>query len=47
MPLVLLPYKKIIEDKLDHDGTPLEYPDLANITDADAFEELAQNHFFF
>ena len=47
MPLVLPPYKKIIGDELDHDGTPLEYPDLADITDADAFEELAQNHFSF
>ena len=33
MLLVLLPYKKIIGDELDHDGTPLKYPDLANITD--------------
>jgi len=36
--------KKIADDvELDHDGAPFEPPDPADIADADAFEELAQN----
>lgn len=37
-------YEKIAENvELDHDGAPFDSPDLADIADANAFEELAQN----
>jgi len=47
MPPRLPPYKKFIDDELDHDGTPVGSLDPADIADADAFEELAQNNHFF
>jgi len=40
---MLPPYKIFLDDKLDHDGAPIESPDPADIADADAFEELEQN----
>ena len=55
LPPTLLSYKIFLDgDGLDHDGAPIEYDDPANVTDeapdpadiadADAFEELAQNN---
>jgi len=43
MPPMLLPYENFVVDKLDHDGTPVQSPDPADIADTDAFEELAPN----
>ena len=41
-------YEKIADDdELDHDGAPFDSPDPADITNADAFEELGQNYPFF
>jgi len=44
---MLPPYKKFLVDKLDHNGTPVESPDPADIADTDAFEELAPHGRFF
>jgi len=44
---MLPPYIKFLVDELDHDGTPVESPDPADIADADAFEELAPHGCFF
>ena len=40
---MLPPYEIFLDDKLDHDGAPIESPDPADIADADTFEELEQN----
>jgi len=40
---MLPPYKNFVVDELDHNGTPVQSPDPADIADADAFEELAPN----
>ena len=44
---LLLPYNFFLDNELDYDGAPIEFPNPANIADADAFEELAQNDTFF
>ena len=44
---MLPPYENFLVDKLDHDGTPVKFPDPADIADTDAFEELAPHGHFF
>ena len=44
---MLLPYEKFLVDKLDHNRTPVESPDLTDIANTDTFEELAPHSCFF